>query len=183
MEDIHQGTPASPGTEHPEDGPPESPSTDAPPEFLGPGDLNVVARFLAYDPRDVFRRRLREMRIQRELTQADVAEMLQPLFPMHRSAIAKIESGDRPVLLGEAVALAWYFRVPLDEMLSDPEPTKRELREVERLMAQAKVHEVEREVAYWAKKADDARLLMENAQARLEGTRQGLAELAEENEQ
>jgi transcriptional regulator with XRE-family HTH domain len=183
MEDIHQDTPASTSTEHPDDGPPESPAADAPPKFLGPGDLNVVARFLAYDPREVFRRRLREIRTQRELTQADVAEMLEPLFPMHRSAIAKIESGDRPVLLGEAAALAWYFRVPLDEMLSDPEPTKRDEREIGRLVVQAEVHQLEREVADWARKAEDARLLMENAQARLEARRQGLAKLEREDEQ
>jgi transcriptional regulator with XRE-family HTH domain len=174
MEDIHQDAPASPGTEHPEDGPPE---------LLGPGDLNVVTRYLAYDPTEIFPRRLREMRTQAGLTQADVAEMLQPLFGMHRSAIAKIESGDRPVLLGEAVALAMFLRVPLAEMLSDPEPTKRERRELMRLRARAQVQMIEREVADWRKKAEYAHALMESAQIRLEPARQVLADLAGEDEQ
>lgn len=67
--------------------------------------------------------RLRALREGAEMTQGQLAERMTQLgFSMHQTAIAKIERGQRPVSLNEAVALAAALRVPVTDLfLTDSE--------------------------------------------------------------
>lgn len=67
---------------------------------------------------DRFRKRLRDEREQRKWSQADLARRLSETGPrVHPTTIAKIESGDRSVRIGEAAAIADIFRMSLDRVL------------------------------------------------------------------
>jgi transcriptional regulator with XRE-family HTH domain len=72
------------------------------------------------DPVQIFISRFRALR-EGNLTQQEVADRMTAAgYKMHRSAVAKIESGDRPVLLAEAVMMAGILGVGLAELLADP---------------------------------------------------------------
>lgn len=76
---------------------------------------------------DLFGARLRQERERRNLTQADVAQLLERHrgIKLHPSAIAKMETRDvdrpRTIRLNEATAIASLFNLTVDEML---EPTE-----------------------------------------------------------
>jgi transcriptional regulator with XRE-family HTH domain len=151
MEDTQQDAPASPSTRH-------------------------LARFLANDPRVVFPRRLREARTQAGLTQQQLADEINLVFKMHRSAIAKIESGERPVLLAEAVAFAQILGVNLGYLLSASD-TDREHAHIQRVAAQLEVEALAREAGERYRLAQEAQVLLDNTQDRLAAARKRLAEL------
>jgi transcriptional regulator with XRE-family HTH domain len=68
--------------------------------------------------------RLRALREAADLTQGQLAERMTQLgFPMHQTAIAKIERGQRPVRLNEVAAFAAALRVPVTDLLADAEGT------------------------------------------------------------
>ena len=55
----------------------------------------------------ILARRLRALREAAQLTQRQLADRMAGAgYQMHQTTIAKIESGDRPVTIGEAVAAA-----------------------------------------------------------------------------
>ena len=59
------------------------------------------------DPDGVLARRVRALRETSDLTQREIADKMTAAgYRMHQTTIAKIESGERPVYVGEAVALA-----------------------------------------------------------------------------
>jgi transcriptional regulator with XRE-family HTH domain len=63
--------------------------------------------------------RLRQLRLQAWLTQQQLADQMTAAgHRMNRTAISKIESGDRLVTIGEAVQLAAALRVPLQALLT-----------------------------------------------------------------
>ena len=55
------------------------------------------------------------------MTQQQVAERMTGAgYRMHQTTVAKSESGERPVTLGEAVALALVLGVDLQDLLTEP---------------------------------------------------------------
>lgn len=76
-----------------------------------------------------FGRRLREARKAAGMTQAQLAGAITATGQrMHPSAIAKIESGERPVSLFEAVHFAWHLSVTLDELVTGDTPERDDLK-------------------------------------------------------
>lgn len=81
-------------------------------------------------PSDVLRRRMREIRDRRGMSQRDLERELKKLgVPISQSAIALIETGQpsrpgqktpRKVSLDEAVAIAAALDVPLDDIYREP---------------------------------------------------------------
>lgn len=74
---------------------------------------------------DTFVKWLRASREATSLSQQHVADALKPLgISLHQSQVAKIERGERPLRLDEAVALASLFGATVDAALglsSDPD--------------------------------------------------------------
>ncbi|RAY13610.1 hypothetical protein DPM19_18195 [Actinomadura craniellae] len=63
---------------------------------------------------------LRGMRTARGLSQEDVAQMMTAAgFSWRQTTVAKTEAGARPVRLNEAVALAYFFGLTVDDMLGN----------------------------------------------------------------
>src|ERR1700722_2997434 len=68
----------------------------------------------------IFARRLRAVREASGMTQQQLADaMASTGNKIHRSTIGKIESGDRPVTIGEAVQLAGILGVDLAELVTE----------------------------------------------------------------
>jgi transcriptional regulator with XRE-family HTH domain len=149
MEDIEQDAPASPATEQ-------------------------LARFLENDPRVAFPRRLREVRTQAHMTQQQLAGEMNLVLKMHRSAIAKIESGERPVLLGEAVAFANILNVSLLDLLRSPSEQEQES---ELMRARLTVEALRREAVERWRQFEDTKILLANSSDRLVAAQRRLAEL------
>jgi transcriptional regulator with XRE-family HTH domain len=75
----------------------------------------------AGEPERILAARVREIREKLGMTQAAVARDMTALgLSMRQSTIAKIEAGQRPVYLNEAVRLAAVLRTELDDLITDP---------------------------------------------------------------
>lgn len=127
----------------------------------------------------IFARRLREVRQQARTTQQQLAERMTATgHKMHRSAIAKIEVGDRPVSIGEAVQLAGILGVSLMELVTDRgSVTDQEKLHRVRVEAQIVVRSLQHEAAERHKLLQEAQVLYENSVERLEAARRRLADL------
>lgn len=68
-----------------------------------------------------FIRQMKRMREEREWTQSALAEKVARYYGLkfHQPTIARIEAGERPARLDEAMAIAAIFRVPFNEMIAD----------------------------------------------------------------
>src|SRR6185312_6689404 len=85
----------------------------------------------------IFARRLRAVRKQAEVTQKQLADRMAARgHKMLQSTVAKIESGERPVSIGEAVQLAEVLGASLMDLVTD-DMTGRQEREY-RQLAEAK---------------------------------------------
>jgi transcriptional regulator with XRE-family HTH domain len=127
----------------------------------------------------IFARRLHALRTAAGLTQQQVASAAGNA--MHRSAIAKIEAGDRSVSVGEAVQLARALGVDLAELVTDPAPDSAlERAHLARVHAQLLVRALQLEAAERHKLLEEARILYENTTDRLKAAEQRLAELGGE---
>jgi transcriptional regulator with XRE-family HTH domain len=121
-----------------------------------------------------FASRFRMMREMGKLTQQHVADrMTMGGHRMHRSAIAKIESGERPVLLAEAVMLAGVLGIDLIYFLADEDDES--AAERERFMeARVAASVAEWEVAMRQVALADARSRLEGAEKRQAEARKNL---------
>jgi transcriptional regulator with XRE-family HTH domain len=130
----------------------------------------------------IFARRLYALRKTAGLTQQQLAEqMTRAGNTMHRSAIAKIEAGDRAVSVGEAVELAAVLGVGVAVLVTeDSSDTERERAHRARVEAQVAVRALEHEVAERSVLLEEARVLLENSADRLEAARHRLAELEDQ---
>jgi transcriptional regulator with XRE-family HTH domain len=107
----------------------------------------------------VLARRVRELRVKAGLTQRQLADLMSGAgYRMHQTTIAKIESGERPVVVGEAIQLAGVLGVTLPALLTEP-PSDDERRLHE---AQIAVVSLQRELAERQKALDEVRILHEN---------------------
>ena len=117
----------------------------------------------------IFARRLRTIRKQGGVTQKQLADRMAARgHKMLQSTIAKIESGERPVSIGEAVQLAEVLGAALTDLVTD-ETTGRQAREYRQLAeAKIKVRSLEHETAEREKLLQEAQFLYENAVEQLE---------------
>lgn len=88
--------------------------------------------------------RLRELRTARKWPLHEVASRMKPYgYSWHQTVVAKIETGQRPLRLNEAIALARLFGVDLDDLLFDPttpghtEEIEEQIAELEGRLSQA----------------------------------------------
>jgi transcriptional regulator with XRE-family HTH domain len=93
---------------------------DIPQDQPGPNKLPFLWPSDA-DPDWVFARRVRVLRDTAKMTQRQLADAMTAAgHRMHQTTIAKIEAGERPVQVGEAVALARVIGVGLDDLIHEP---------------------------------------------------------------
>jgi transcriptional regulator with XRE-family HTH domain len=130
-------------------------------------------------PDAVFARRLRAARLAAGTTQQQLADRMAAAgHKMHRSAIAKIESGERPVTIGEAVQLAGQIGVTLTDLITGDMAYSRQDKEYRQLVeAKIKVRSLEHETAERHKLLEEARFLHEHAEDRLKAARKELSTL------
>jgi len=124
-----------------------------------------------------FGSRLRDIRDAAGLTQQQLASQMNATgHKMHRSAIAKIESGDRPVSLWEAVQLARILGVEMRELITDAD-AKREKAQERLVRARAAVGGLQIELNNHFRQVEEAQVLLADTEARLEEARKHLAAL------
>lgn len=130
----------------------------------------------------IFARRLREVRRQAGVTQQQLAlRMTEVGHKLHRSAVAKIELGERPVTIGEAVQFAGILGVPLMELVTDRgAATELERRHAARVEAQIAVRSLQHEAAERHKLMEEQTVLYSNVVSRLQAAQQRLRELGGE---
>lgn len=134
---------------------------------------------------EVFARRLKEVREQAGVTQAQLADrMTSAGQKMHRSAIAKIETNQRPVLLGEAVWLAVLLGVQLIDLTHDPhaDTVTDQLRQY-RANAQIEVAALTHEVEEKQRNVRDAEAVLRDALNRLDRAQRHLADIEKEQDE
>lgn len=137
------------------------------------------------DPAATFARRLREVRQQAGLTQLQLADQMTAAghkmddsavsriesgATTHRSTVAKIETGARPVSLGEAGQFATILGVPLLALLTEASDITPERRA--RLDAQITVRALQHQAAEHRQRLDDAQLLYDAAARRLKAAQE-----------
>lgn len=130
----------------------------------------------------IFARRLREFRQLADLTQQQLADRMAAVgHKLHRSAIAKIESGERPVSIGEAVQFAGILGVPLMELVTDPAAaTDQERAHRARIEAQLTVRSLQHEVAEYDRLLRETKILYENTTERLKAAERRVVDLGGE---
>jgi transcriptional regulator with XRE-family HTH domain len=131
---------------------------------------------------EIFARRLRALRETAGLTQQQLAdEMSAAGNRMHRSAVAKIESGDRTVSIGEAMQFAVALGIDLADLVTD-RGTHAENEKIHRarVNARAQVQGLRYELAERTKVLQDDQLLLENTADRLKAAEKRLADLGGE---
>jgi transcriptional regulator with XRE-family HTH domain len=126
----------------------------------------------------IFAGRLRTVRKQAGATQKQLADrMADRGHKMLQSTVAKIESGERPVSIGEAVQLAEVLGVSLMDLVTD-DMTGRQEREYRQLVeAKIRVRSLEYEAADRDKKLQEAQFLYEHAEDKLQAARDELSGL------
>jgi transcriptional regulator with XRE-family HTH domain len=128
----------------------------------------------------IFARRLRQVREQAGMTQQALADLMARTGnKIHRSTIGKIENGDRPVTIGEAVQLAGILGADLAELITDPAPDAVAEARRARVRAQVRVRALQREIEERDRALQEARLLRASAASALQDAQQQLAGLGE----
>jgi len=127
----------------------------------------------------IFAGRLLALRKTAGLTQEQLAQrMTMAGNAMHRSAIAKIESGDRSVSVGEAVQLAEVLGADLAELTTErPAVTEEEKVHRDRIELQVQIRALEYETAERHRLLEESQFLYENATDRLQVARDRLSAL------
>jgi transcriptional regulator with XRE-family HTH domain len=127
----------------------------------------------------IFARRLLALRKTAGLTQDQLADrMTKAGNTMHRSAIAKMEAGDRAVSIGEAVQLAGVLGVDLADLASERSwDTEQDRAHRERAEVQIRVRSLELEVAERHKRLVEDQFLYEHAVEQLEQAQRELSTL------
>lgn len=98
------------------------------------GDVTEARRIFHESWEQIFIEQVRNIRQQRGWSQRDLADRLATEgFPLHPSAIAKLETGQRPLRVAEAVALASVLGIPPLTVFYAP-PPEYELEDLQRQM-------------------------------------------------
>jgi transcriptional regulator with XRE-family HTH domain len=126
----------------------------------------------------IFARRLRAVRKQAELTQKQLADLMANRgHKMLQSTVAKIESGERPVSIGEAVQLAEVLGASLMDLVTDDMTGRQEAEYRQLVEAKIKVRSLEHETAERDKLLQEAQFLYEKAKDGLQAARDELSGL------
>ena len=129
---------------------------------MTPGELREM---YGDDPERILGMRLRALREEAGLTQAQMAErMTGQGFPMHQTTVAKIEANQRPVRVNEAVMFAAILNLGLPGLLADPELDE-EAADLRAQMQQAAVQRLEAETQRASLQAEIAALKERLAEA------------------
>jgi transcriptional regulator with XRE-family HTH domain len=125
----------------------------------------------------IFARQLFKLRKTAGLTQEQLAERMAAAGnAMHRSAIAKIESGDRSVPVGEAVQFAEVLGVDLDELTTERSAdTVRDRALQERAEARIRVRSLQHLATERHMRLEEAQFLYEHAVEQLEQAQRELS--------
>lgn len=148
------------------------PVSDIPQDLSGPNRLPLLPG--EPDPDAVFAQCLRAAREASGLTQQQLADqMTRAGYRMRQGTVSKIEAGDRPVWLGEAVNLARIVGVDLTDLT---EPGNGERGELPVALAEVAGHqrnvEALEDVARRAQAdADDAQVALDLARTHLDAAR------------
>jgi transcriptional regulator with XRE-family HTH domain len=139
------------------------------------------------DPDAVFAQCLRAARAAAGLTQRQIADLMTGAgYQMHQTTIAKIESGERPVILGEAVALARIVGADLADLIDGPaEGNQLAVALAELAGHQRNVEALEGRAARAAVDAQDAQAALDAARTQLENARwhaEGLRRITNQGE-
>ena len=99
---------------------------------------------------------------------------------MHRSAIAKIESGERPVTIGEAVEFAGILGIPLADLVTGPglDDARRD-----RIEAQVAVRSLQFEAIDRAKLLHEQQVLHDDTITRLKAAQGRLRDVLRKDDQ
>ena len=132
----------------------------------GPSGSNTPLPRADFD--QVLKERVQVLRKSAGLTQRQLADQMTSAgYRMHQTTIAKIEAGERPVIVGEAAALAIILGVGLADLITDPAQNQgRRLAEVAELMAER--HRWQQNVAESRAKIRLAEAELAEARAQLE---------------
>jgi transcriptional regulator with XRE-family HTH domain len=138
---------------------------------------------LADELDEALAKRIRELRTEAGLTQQQLAErMTLAGSKMHQTTIAKIEAGERPVVVGEAVLLAALLNASLDDLIAVAGATDKSSNAMRRaareLEARNAVRALEREVEKRRVELTMAQLALQSAEERLIAAEANLAKLA-----
>lgn len=130
----------------------------------------------------IFARRLRATREASGMTQQQLADaMASTGNKIHRSTIGKIESGGRPVTIGEAVQLAGILGVDLAVLATElPDDLWERRAHLARVEAQVRLRSLQHEAAERHRLMEEARLLYEDAERRIKRAERDLAALGGE---
>jgi transcriptional regulator with XRE-family HTH domain len=127
----------------------------------------------------IFARRLRAVRNQAGVTQKQLAgRMAARGHKMLQSTVAKIESGERPVSIGEAVQLAEVLGVDLGELITEraSDPVRDRVLQ-ERDEARVRVRSLQHLAAEHHKRLEEAQFLYEHTAEQLEQAQRELSSL------
>jgi len=125
-----------------------------------------------------FARRLREVRRQAGMTQQRLADLMARAgSKIHRSTIGKIEIGDQPVTIGQAVQIAGILGVPLAELITEHAERKQQAL----LDAQLAVASLRREADDRRRRIEELEVLHKQAVQRLSEAEKRLHHLAKGN--
>jgi transcriptional regulator with XRE-family HTH domain len=126
----------------------------------------------------IFARRLRAARKQAGVTQKQLADRMADCgHRMLQSTVAKIESGERPVSIGEAVQLAGVLGASLMDLVTDETAGRQEKEYRQLAEARIKVRSLEYETAERDKLLQEAQFLYEHAVDQLEQAQRELSTL------
>ena len=130
----------------------------------------------------IFAQRLRAVRTEAGLTQQQLADRMAATgHKIHRSTVGKIESGDRPVSVGEAVQFAGALNIPLLELVTIPQmETEQERAYRARLNAQMAVRSLQHQTADYDRLLQEATVVRDDAMERLIAAQRYLSELGGE---
>lgn len=116
----------------------------------------------------IFAQRVRVLREAAQLTQRQVADkMTFAGYRMHQTTIAKIEAGERPVYVGEAVALAGVLGVGIGDLITEPREGDVITALAERSRWAARVNELATEAQTLQSKLADTQARLADAQQNL----------------
>jgi transcriptional regulator with XRE-family HTH domain len=125
-------------------------------------------------PDEIFARNMRRVREMAGVTQEQLAGWMRDAgYRIHRSAVAKIELGHRPVMIGEAVHLASLLGVDMHDLITDTDTGREHA-------AQVAVRALQHETAEKARLLREAELLYQDAADRLASAQRHVAELAKD---